>query len=217
MAAARRRVAGGVSIADAQRRVGIAVVTRSDSQSNVVVGSQRALLVRHLRDPAPDVRSIEVTIGRDRGDLRLAYVLEGNCAALRVPPASASVHRDGLWRHTCFEAFFAAGEGAAYREFNFSPSGEWAAYAFSARRTGMAAVALAHAPRIQVQAGAGALRVTATIAVADVATGAGLLRVGLSAVIEDAAGRLSYFALAHPAPRPDFHDPAGFTLRLPME
>jgi hypothetical protein len=30
-------------------------------------------------------------------------------------------------------------------------------------------------------------------------------RLGLSAVIEDTSGRMSYWALAHPAGKPDFH------------
>ena len=38
---------------------------------------------------------------------------------------------------------------------------------------------------------------------------------GLSAVIEDARGGLSYWALTHGANQPDFHDPATFVLRLP--
>jgi len=38
---------------------------------------------------------------------------------------------------------------------------------------------------------------------------------GLSAVIESADGRLSYWALRHPAPRPDFHQRAGWAARLP--
>ena len=43
---------------------------------------------------------------------------------------------DDLWRTTCFE-LFVAGEGTAYREYNFSPSGQWAAYDFDDYRAGM--------------------------------------------------------------------------------
>ena len=39
------------------------------------------------------------------------------------------------------------------------------------------------------------------------------LRVGLSAVIED-NDCLSYWALRHPADKPDFHDADGFTLLI---
>jgi hypothetical protein len=44
--------------------------------------------------------------------------------------------------------------------------------------------------------------------------GAATLRLGLAAVIERADDGLSYWALAHPSERPDFHDPAGFVLTI---
>ena len=39
-------------------------------------------------------------------------------------------------------------------------------------------------------------------------------QLGLSAVIEEAGGRLSYWALAHPPGRPDFHHSDCFALEL---
>ena len=36
----------------------------------------------------------------------------------------------------------------------------------------------------------------------------------LAAVIEEEGGVKSYWALAHPAEKPDFHDPACFTATL---
>ena len=44
---------------------------------------------------------------------------------------------DGLWRHTCFEAFIAAAVRPEYWEYNLSPSGAWAAYHFTGYRAGM--------------------------------------------------------------------------------
>lgn len=41
------------------------------------------------------------------------------------------------------------------------------------------------------------------------------LQIGLSAVIEEMDGTKSYWALAHPAGKPDFHHPDCFTLELP--
>jgi hypothetical protein len=41
-----------------------------------------------------------------------------------------------------------------------------------------------------------------------------LLRIGLAAVIEDQDGRLFYWALEHPAAKPDFHHPDSFALEL---
>jgi hypothetical protein len=40
-------------------------------------------------------------------------------------------------------------------------------------------------------------------------------RLGLSAVIEEASGRLSYWALTHPPGKPDFHHSDCFALELP--
>ena len=55
-------------------------------------------------------------------------------------PADAVRHPGGrtsrraptnLWQTTCFEAFLRAPGGEAYREWNFAPSGDWAAYDFT--------------------------------------------------------------------------------------
>jgi hypothetical protein len=35
---------------------------------------------------------------------------------------------------------------------------------------------------------------------------------GLTAVVEEENGRLSYWALKHPPGKPDFHSPEGFVL-----
>ena len=40
------------------------------------------------------------------------------------------------------------------------------------------------------------------------------LRIAVAAVIEDGAGRLSYWALRHPPGRPDFHHRDNFVLEL---
>ena len=42
-------------------------------------------------------------------------------------------------------------------------------------------------------------------------------RIGLTAVVETAGGPLCWWALHHPAPRPDFHHPGGHVLRLPAD
>ena len=44
-----------------------------------------------------------------------------------------------------------------------------------------------------------------------------LLAVGLTAVLEDRAGQLTYWALHHPAAEADFHHRGGFTLLCPAD
>lgn len=65
-------------------------------------------------------------------------------------------------------------------------------------------------PVIEIERGAESLVLRATLAVPD-----GALRVGLSAVIEERRGAKSYWALAHPAGKPDFHHSDCFALELP--
>jgi hypothetical protein len=71
-------------------------------------------------------------------------------------------------------------------------------------------------PRIEFHRHADACALTATLPLAGLPelAAAPALHAGLSAVIESADGALSYWALAHGGDRPDFHDPASFTMRI---
>ena len=105
-----------------------------------------------------------------------------------------------------------AGEGPGYREFNFSPSGEWAVTAFRGYRDGGEPVA-EPVPGIAVRRSGERLELDAEIRPACLPPGRSL-RLGLSAVMEEAHGVLSYWALRHPANAPDFHHTDAFALPL---
>jgi hypothetical protein len=159
------------------------------------------------------VERFEVRVRRAPGSLALRFRLEGRLDRLAVPAAGAPARRDGLWRHTCFEVFLRIPGEAGYAEFNLSPSGEWAAYRFDAYRSGMRE--LEAAPAVAVTARGGNLEVSVRIAPVPEPWGrAEALRIGVAAVVEDAAGALAYWALAHPPGAPDFHHPAGFALAI---
>jgi len=165
-------------------------------------------LAPHPQTPAAGVRGVHAAAARTpHGRLALRYRIEGDLERLRIPPPRAPAPGERLWQHLCCEVFVASGSGSAYREFNFSPSGEWAAYAFERYREG-APLAVPD-PAIAVRTDAAALELSATIAVERV-----LLRLALCAVIEAKDGALSYWALRHPEPRPDFHHPGGFALEI---
>jgi len=103
----------------------------------------------------------------------------------------------------------------AYIELNFSPSSEWAIYRFTGYRQSMTAVE-SPPPCISIHREDGLLRLDAVIdleALHELPPG-GTLELALSAVIEDSGRRLSYWALAHPSPMPDFHHAGGFVMRL---
>ena len=161
------------------------------------------------------VRSIEVQVQRTpEGSLAFSFCLTGDVARLRIPDARMATRGDGLWRHTCFEAFVAARQGSAYCEFNFSPSGKWAAYRFSSYRRG-GPLDEATDPRITLRTGPDRLELDALVtAVALPAERGASLRLALSAVIEDDDGGLCYWAFRHPPGEPDFHHRDGFAVEL---
>lgn len=171
----------------------------------------------HPSTPAGIVLSLSVEVHTQAEVLRIRYTLRGDTAALRIPVPAAPVPTDGLWKHTCFEAFVAADDQAAYREFNFSPSSQWAAYRFSAERERDTAAeardrVLLTPPLIDLTPRS--LTLTARVPVAALPRSPSVLSLSLCAVIEERDGRLSYWALQHPKERPDFHHRDGRALRL---
>ena len=146
------------------------------------------------------------------GGLRLSYRLQGGMADLRIPAPQQPEQADGLWQHTCCEAFVAEGESSGYREFNLAPSGCWAAYRFTDYRQRDADWRPAAAPRIACRHDKDSLWLTAEIPAALLPSKP--TRLGLTAVLETRAGERSYWALRHAAPQPDFHLSASFTLPL---
>jgi hypothetical protein len=172
-------------------------------------------LVLHPASRCGAAITVEVQARRpEPGLLELAYAVRGAVGALYVPPPSEPLRTDDLWKRTCFEAFVLAPPSDAYVEFNLAPSGRWATYRFDRYRQGMRdAVDVVPSPP-QGRADASALELAASARLPDLAA-APLWRLGLTAVIEEASGAVSYWALAHPSPQPDFHNATGFVLELP--
>jgi hypothetical protein len=170
----------------------------------------------HPATRTPLVRSVKVQVGwGDGGTLVFTFSLAGDLSRLRIPAPQPARRADGLWQHTCFEAFLGHTSAPAYCEFNFAPSGEWAAYAFHRYRDGTA-LALDGDPRIVARRIGDRLELDAAIRLdcLPLVQSRARLRLALSAVIEDEQGVLSYWALTHPPGKPDFHHPDAFALEL---
>ena len=166
-----------------------------------------------------DVRGLEARVDLQKGPmLAVMFTLRADIDRLRIPFAVPPRRTDGLWRHTCFEAFLGVRGSPTYHEFNFSPSGEWAAYAFRAYRDGGPVADDKFAPSIFTQQAADQLTVQTTIPLAclqGIQRG-DIMRIGLAAVIEAADGTLSYWAVTHPSEKPDFHHADSFALELAL-
>jgi len=133
-----------------------------------------------------------------------------------LPAAARTGPVDGLWQHTCFEVFLGVPGEAQYREYNFSPSGQWAVYAFRAWRERVEDFAPAAAPEIHITREDGVLVVEAHVPAELLPTvpAGSDLQVNLAAVVERKDGQLEYWTLRHVAAQPDFHARETFVLTL---
>lgn len=174
----------------------------------------RATLTPHPSTPCDFIVSFDAFAALDRDRLfSIRYVVAGDIDRILIPVPEAARRADGLWQHTCFEAFIHPDGIRAYCELNFSPSTCWAAYGFEDYRTGMTDLALASAPRITWLRGPRTLELDVQVGLGEsIASVQNALRIGLGAVIEDRERRKSYWALAHSDATPDFHRTEAFTL-----
>jgi hypothetical protein len=181
------------------------------------LSSTSVSLVPHINNQTAAVHSIkaEINVTSD-GALRLRYLLEGDLEQLAIPAMASPVQNDGLWRHTCFEAFIAAGSTAGYYEFNFSPSTQWAAYSFGRYREEMESLQCGASLPIEVRRTNEWLELEARISSTMLSRLAinSMIRMALSAVVEESDSRLCYWALTHPPGSPDFHHPDSFVVHL---
>lgn len=176
-------------------------------------------LLCHASTPDSSVRSIETSVQRHAdGRLVFSYRLLGDTTRLRIPPNNGRIRADGLWLHTCFEAFVAEVGSDRYMEFNFSPSGEWAGYAFSSYRQRNAAADPPNAPTVTVHHSTDGFSLEAHVDCPPGDSADRTLLLGLTAVIEDNDGQRSYWALSHgdgaPPHQPDFHRRDSFVLQI---
>lgn len=185
---------------------------------NAIAPTSTQVLTCHPATPAPVVRSLEARIStRPDGSIDLSYCLRGDIVRLRIPEELASERVDQLWEHTCFEVFIGVRGETGYREFNFSPSGQWAAYTFKDYRQPDDQLPEVETPIIVARRFAGRLEVDVTLPPLALPPNPNkkALEIGLSAVVEESDtvdGSHSYWALRHPCERPDFHHRDAFTL-----
>jgi hypothetical protein len=176
-----------------------------------------AELHSHPATPCDAIRRFGIAI--DPADhpeeLEIRFRIEGQMRRLRLPGPGFARRSDGLWQHSCFEAFLRADGSDSYYEFNFAPGGDWAAYRFGGRRRDRSSPEMPYPP-FALERSADACELIAFIPIAALPelAGAAGIRAGLAAVIEAEDGTLSYWALAHGGAEPDFHDPSSFVLRI---
>jgi hypothetical protein len=178
----------------------------------------RQILKRHPDSFSSAATRVEVEVARPHAaSLALRYLVSGTIGDLRLPSVTAPARADQLWQHTCFEAFVRSLAHAGYYEFNFAPSTQWAAYRFGSYRKDMRVATECNAPRIELLSAPDcyALQVSLDLDGLSMLPPDAVWRLGLAALIEETNGHRSYWALAHPPGKADFHHPDCFAHELP--
>ena len=141
---------------------------------------------------------------------------DSRVAQLAIPAPATPGPADELWKHTCFEVFLCAPGEPGYREYNFSPSGQWAVYGFRAWRERIEDYVPAAQPEILFKQADDGLVLEARVPaeLLPVVPAGSDLQVSLAAVVERKDGTLEYWALRHAAAQPDFHARDTFVLIL---
>jgi hypothetical protein len=173
-------------------------------------------LICHSGTPCPAINDFHVQLEWGvEGNLHLRYQLCGDLTRIRIPEPQPPAAFDGLWEHTCFEAFITVEGEPGYREFNFAPSGQYAVYGFDSYRLRSAWIS-GYTPKISLSRSIDFYQLQTMIsgAVLPVNRAGKSLQLGLSAVIELLDGNKSYWALHHPSGDPDFHHRDSWILLL---
>ena len=172
----------------------------------------------HRDFPTDTVSRIEVTVDLlSAGKFLFQYKLVGAIDQLVLPEPLLPERSDELWQQTCFEAFVGAPDDPAYLELNFSPSGQWAAYAFSSNREGMSDLELVDAPHIESSISAGSFELVAEIDLSGLSVlDTAVLELALTAVVAEKNGRKSFWALSHASANTDFHNRDSFLHKIEM-
>jgi hypothetical protein len=178
-------------------------------------------LLCHAHTPMPAIEAVRVRVEiQPQRSILLHYTVIGDMRQIAMPIMMAQERADDLWRTTCFEAFLTREEAGPYLELNFSPSSQWAAYAFPSYRSGRQNRDTLVMPRIDIKVSARSLELSALVDLTRLTFDPSVMswRAGFSAVIETRDGAKSYWALAHPPGEPDFHHRDCFAaiLRAPV-
>ena len=146
------------------------------------------------------------------GNLELNYVLkyEGD---LTLPTSNKSgpQRRDGLWEHTCFEAFVRKPGEKGYWEINLSPSGDWNFYKLTGYRENLQANTTLEKLPFAVKKSGTILELSCTVPLSSLIEPDSTIEISLTAVLEHPTKGCSFWAWKHSGKEADFHLRDSFT------
>jgi hypothetical protein len=177
---------------------------------------QKVVLKPFSAENVPDNFRINVFHVKGGTVLKIIFELNAGLADLNIPifkPAIAQ-RKDNLWEHTCFEIFLGQHGMQDYREFNLSPAGDWNVYSFSGYRQGIKPEMHFNTLPFDVEIVSDQeLKLAVTIDL-KILQDYSVIDVGLSAVLEQVNGVITWWAIDHQEDVPDFHAKEGWLKSL---
>jgi hypothetical protein len=163
-------------------------------------------LIPFKADSHPFSLSSELTVTNE--SVFISYKLQGDLSGLDLGeghPHRARVIK--LWEKSCFELFIKNPQDS-YIEFNFSPVFEWNAFYFVKKGDELKEYAPMNEIKVDVFLSDDVFQLIVEIAKEKFPAGffGPNLEVGITSVVKDKKGSLSYWALSHCDTRPNFHD-----------
>jgi len=164
--------------------------------------------------PLPAIQ-IRGSMHRSSNIIAVRYELTGPMAGLEIPGQAACPSRkNSLWNETCFELFLGTGTSPRYREFNISPSGHWNVYRFNDYRQGMQEEPAITKLPFHMESGQDGLLLCLEFLADKMIPPDQAIVAAVTAVVKTKDGGMTYWALVHPGPQPDFHRRDGFIIEL---
>jgi hypothetical protein len=157
---------------------------------------------------SPPQITIETELNTTESSIFISYKLSGELAAIdlgRGEPNHARVMK--LWEKSCFELFIKTKEDN-YIEFNFSPEFEWNCFYFSKKGDPLVEYARVDSVKTEILLSLDVFHLIAELDKNKFPDGffQGQLQAGITSVIKEKNGKVSYWALSHHDTRPNFHD-----------
>jgi hypothetical protein len=178
---------------------------------------QNLTLIPFEPKTAPPI-AIEVELHHNAECLFISFRIRTGVTSVDL--GNGTPHKErikGLWEKTCFELFIKNQKGQ-YLEFNFSPLFEWNCFYFEAPGAALKEWEMMQKPETDILLSLDHFLHYTVIKKEyfppgffdredrkDKTDGANELHAGITAVIKDKKGQLSYWALAHADKRPNFH------------
>lgn len=154
------------------------------------------------------VITIESELNMTPDSVFVSYKVQGSLAEIDLGqghPHHARVIK--LWEKSCFELFI-KNEKNSYIEFNFSPEFEWNAFYFEKKGDALAEYGRMDSVKKDILLSLDVFHLIVEIDRKKFPDHffESALEIGLTSVIKDRHGKLSYWALSHQDTKPNFHD-----------